>query len=188
MRSTESFSFYDNLEDQPTIELLKIINNEDKKVPFEIEKSLDDINILIDKVFTRMNEGGRLFYIGSGTPGRLGIVDASECPPTYGVDNNVIIGLIAGGDYAIRNSVENAEDDFDQAWKDLKSHNINSKDSVIGISASGRTPYVIGGLKYSKKNNILTGLITSNAKPEASEYANIVIETILGPRGCNWEY
>ena len=135
MLSTESFSFYDNLENQSTIELLKIINNEDKKVPFEIEKSLNNIKTLIDKVFLKMNKGGRLFYIGSGTPGRLGIVDASECPPTYGVDNNVIIGLIAGGDDAIRNSIENAEDDFNQAWKDLKNHNISSKDSVIGITA-----------------------------------------------------
>ena len=181
MLSTESFSFYDNLEDQSTIELLRIINNEDKKVPFEIEKSLDNIKTLIDKVFSKMNKGGRLFYIGSGTPGRLGIVDASECPPTYGVDNNVIVGLIAGGDYAIRNSIENAEDDFNQAWKDLKNHNISSKDSVIGITASGRTPYVIGGLKCSLKNNILTGLITSNKKSEASRYAEVVIETILGP-------
>lgn len=181
MRFTESFSKYDNLENQSTIELLKIINNEDKKVPFEVEKSLNNIKILIDKIFIKMNKGGRLFYIGSGTPGRLGIVDASECPPTYGVDNNVIIGLIAGGDNAIKNSIENAEDDFNQAWKDLKIHNISSKDSVIGITASGRTPYVIGGLKYSSKNNILTGLITSNPKPEASEYAEVVIETILGP-------
>ena len=181
MRSTESFSFYDNLEDKSTIELLKIINSEDKRIPFEIEKSLDNIKTLIDKIFSRMNKGGRLFYIGSGTPGRLGIVDASECPPTYGVDNNVIIGLIAGGDYAIRNSIENAEDDFNQAWKDLKNHNISSKDSVIGITASGRTPYVIGGLKYSLRNNIFTGLITSNTKSKASEYAEVVIETILGP-------
>ena len=181
MRSTESFSKYNNLENQSTIELLKIINNEDKKVPYEVEKSLNNIKILIDKIFNKMNKGGRLFYIGSGTPGRLGIVDASECPPTYGVDNNVIIGLIAGGDNAIRNSIENAEDDFNQAWKDLKNHNISSKDSVIGITASGRTPYVIGGLKYSSKNNILTGLITSNTKSKASEYADVVIETILGP-------
>ena len=181
MRLTESFSSYDNLEDQSTIELIRIINNEDKKVPFEIEKSLHNIKTLIDKVFHKMNKGGRLFYIGSGTPGRLGIVDASECPPTYGVDNNVIIGLIAGGDYAIRNSIENAEDDFNQAWVDLKNHNISSNDSVIGITASGRTPYVIGGLKHSMKSNILTGLITSNTKSEASEYAEVVVETILGP-------
>ena len=181
MLSTESFSKYNNLENQSTIELLKIINNEDKKVPYEVEKSLNNIKILIDKIFNKMNKGGRLFYIGSGTPGRLGIVDASECPPTYGVDNNVIIGLIAGGDNAIKNSIENAEDNFNQASKDLKIHNISSKDSVIGITASGRTPYVIGGLKYSSKNNILTGLITSNTKSKASEYAEVVIETILGP-------
>ena len=111
MSITESFSLYDNLENKSTLELLGIINKEDKKVAYEVEKSLDDIKSLIDKVFNRMSRGGRLFYIGSGTPGRLGIVDASECPPTYGVDNNVIIGLIAGGDKAIRNSIEKSEDD-----------------------------------------------------------------------------
>ncbi|MEO2085231.1 MAG: N-acetylmuramic acid 6-phosphate etherase, partial [Marinoscillum sp.] len=151
MSITESFSLYDNLENKSTLELLGIINKEDKKVAFEVEKSLNDIKILVDKVFNRMSRGGRLFYIGSGTPGRLGIVDASECPPTFGVDNNVIIGLIAGGDNAIRNSVEKAEDDMSQAWKDLITHNINDKDSVIGITASGKTPYVVGGLRDCQK-------------------------------------
>ena len=152
--STESFSNYNNLEKKSILELLQIINSEDKIVPLIISKSLNKISILIDKIIRRMKKGGRLFYIGSGTPGRLGIVDASECPPTYGVDNNVIIGIIAGGDYAIRNSVENAEDDINQAWKDLKKYNINSRDSVLGITASGRTPYVVGGLQKCKKAKI----------------------------------
>ena len=136
MLITESFSSYNHLEKKSTKELLEIINSEDKKVAFEVEKSLESIEKLINSLTERMIVGGRLFYIGSGTPGRLGIVDASECPPTYGVDNNVIIGLIAGGDYAIRNSVERAEDDTKQAWKDLETHKISSKDSVIGTSAS----------------------------------------------------
>ena len=124
MTTTESFSNYNNLEKKTTSELLQIINKEDKTVPLIIEKSLKEISALIDKVFERMVGGGRLFYIGSGTPGRLGIVDASECPPTFGVDNNVIIGIIAGGDYAIRNSIEGAEDDVNQAWVDLQKYHI----------------------------------------------------------------
>ena len=181
MSHTESFSNYNHLEKKSTYELLQIINNEDKTVPFVIEKSLDSILLLIDKVFKRMNDGGRLFYIGSGTPGRLGIVDASECPPTFGVDNNVIIGIIAGGDNAIRNSIEGAEDDLNQAWEDLKKYNIKSIDSVIGITASGRTPYVIGGLRKCKKENILTGLLTCNKNSKASNFSDITIETIVGP-------
>jgi N-acetylmuramic acid 6-phosphate etherase len=177
---TESFSLYDNLENKSTLELLGIINKEDKKVAYEVEKSLNDIKILVDKVFNRMSRGGRLFYIGSGTPGRLGIVDASECPPTFGVDNNVIIGLIAGGDNAIRNSVEKAEDDMSQAWKDLITHNINDKDSVIGITASGKTPYVVGGLRDCQKNNIFTGLLTCNNNVKASSFSDVIVEIIVG--------
>ena len=181
MTTTESFSKYNHLEKKTTFELLKIINKEDKTVSLIIEKSLKEISVLIDKVFERMVEGGRLFYIGSGTPGRLGIVDASECPPTYGVDNNVIIGIIAGGDYAIRNSIEGAEDDLNQAWKDLQKYHINNKDSVIGITASGRTPYVVGGLKKCKEEGILTGLLTCNENSKASSFSNITVETIVGP-------
>ena len=181
MSTTESFSNYNHLEKKTTYELLKIINKEDKAVPLIIEKSLKEISDLIDKVFERMVEGGRLFYIGSGTPGRLGIVDASECPPTFGVDNNVIIGIIAGGDIAIRNSIEGAEDDVNQAWKDLQKYNVNNKDSVIGITASGRTPYVVGGLKKSKEEGLLTALMTCNEKSEASIFSDIIVETIVGP-------
>ena len=180
MTTTESFSNYHNLEKKTTPELLKIINKEDKTVPLIIEKSLNEISIFIEKVFERILVGGRLFYIGSGTPGRLGIVDASECPPTFGV-NNVIIGVIAGGDNAIRNSIEGAEDDLNQAWYDLNKYNINIKDSVLGITASGRTPYVVGGLKKCNDEGLLTGLITCNKKSKASNFSNITIETIVGP-------
>ena len=182
MSSTESFSNYNHLEKKTTFELLQIINKEDKVVPCVVEKSLKEISDLIDKIFGRMVEGGRLFYIGSGTPGRLGIVDASECPPTFGVDNNVIIGIIAGGDTAIRNSIEGAEDDFNQAWIDLeKKYHINNKDSVVGITASGRTPYVVGGLKNCKDEGILTGLLTCNENSQASSFSDITVETIVGP-------
>ena len=181
MSTTESFSNYNHLEKKATSELLKIINKEDKTVPLIIEKSLKEISDLIDKIFERMVGGGRLFYIGSGTPGRLGIVDASECPPTYGVDNNVIIGIIAGGDNAIRNSIEGAEDNVNQAWKDLQKFHINNKDSVIGITASGRTPYVVGGLKKCKYEGILTGLLTCNENSKASSFSDFTVETIVGP-------
>ena len=175
MSHTESFSNYNHLEKKTTPELLQIINKEDKTVPLIIEKSLKKISILIDKIFERMVEGGRLFYIGSGTPGRLGIVDASECPPTYGVDNNVIIGIIAGGDNAIRNSIEGAEDDLNQAWIDLEKYHVNNKDSVIGISASGRTPYVVGGLKKCKEEGLLTGLLACNKNSQASSFSNVTV-------------
>ena len=181
MTTTESFSNYNHLEKKTTSELLQIINIEDKTVPLIIEKSLYEISVLIDKVFDRMVNGGRLFYIGSGTPGRLGIVDASECPPTFGVDNNVIIGIIAGGDDAIRNSIEGAEDDLNQVWKDLEKYHVNNNDSVIGISASGRTPYVVGGLKKCKDEGILTGLLTCNENSKASNFSDITVETIVGP-------
>ena len=181
MSSTESFSNYNDLEKKTTSELLQIINKEDKAVPLVIEKSLKEISDLIDKVFERMVDGGRLFYIGSGTPGRLGIVDASECPPTFGVDNNVIIGIIAGGDTAIRNSIEGAEDNLNQAWVDLEMYNVNNKDSIIGITASGRTPYVVGGLKKCKEEGLLTGLLTCNKNSKASNFSYITVETIVGP-------
>jgi N-acetylmuramic acid 6-phosphate etherase len=181
MSTTESYSRYTNLDSISTFQILNIINSEDKTVPYVIEKSLDKIKFLVDSIFKRMKDGGRLFYIGAGTPGRLGIVDASECPPTYGVDSNVVIGIIAGGDKAIRNSVEGAEDDISQAWKDLKQYNISSKDSVIGISASGRTPYVIGGIKACNKNNILTGSIVCNVGSSLAKNSNIAVEVVVGP-------
>ena len=181
MSTTESYSKYNNLDSISTLQILQIINSEDKTVPIIIKKSLDKIKFLVDSIFKRMKDGGRLFYIGAGTPGRLGIVDASECPPTYGVDSNVVIGIIAGADKAIRNSVEGAEDDVFQAWKDLIKHNISSKDSVIGISASGRTPYVIGGINACNKNNILTGSIVCNMGSELAKNSNIPIEVVVGP-------
>ena len=181
MSQTESFSKYDDLEKKSTMDLLHIINEEDKKVPSIISKSFKYINEFIEEVYKRMKKGGRLFYIGSGTPGRLGVVDASECPPTFGVSNNVIIGIIAGGDTAIRNSIEGAEDNIEQGWKDLNSYNISSLDSVLGVTSSGRTPYVVGALKNCKKNNIYTGLLTSNNDTDAEKYAMNTIRTLLGP-------
>ena len=181
MSQTESFSNHNDLEKKSTLDLLYIINEEDKKVPRIISKSLKSINIFIEQVYKKMKKGGRLFYIGSGTPGRLGIVDASECPPTFGVSNNVIIGIIAGGDNAIRNSIEGAEDNIEQGWQDLKNYNISSLDSVLGITSSGRTPYVVGALEKCKKNNIYTGLLTSNNDTIAEKYAVSIIRTLLGP-------
>ena len=181
MSTTESYSKYNKLDSYSTIQILEIINSEDKKVPLLIEKSLEKILFLIDSIFDRMKDGGRLFYIGAGTPGRLGIVDASECPPTYGVDSNVVIGIVAGGDKAIRNSVEGAEDDTFQAFKDLNKFNIKSKDCVIGISASGSTPYVVGGIKDCNKKKILTGSIVCNKDSELAKNSNISIEVVVGP-------
>ena len=159
---TESNSKYDDLELKSSLELLKIINKEDQSVAFSVQKELKNINKLILKVVEQISEGGRLFYIGSGTSGRLGVVDASECPPTFGVDSSLVNGIIAGGDKAIRKSIENAEDNIDQGWEDLNKHEISKKDFVIGIAASGTTPYVIGALKKCNKKNIPTGCITCN--------------------------
>src|SRR5687768_11666076 len=154
MSTTESSSAYSNLERMSVQELLVNINKEDKTVPVAVEKSLPQITLLVEEVVRKMSDGGRLFYIGAGTSGRLGVLDASEIPPTYGMPHGRVIGLIAGGDQAIRKAVENAEDDSSQAWKDLAEHNINSQDVLIGIAASGRTPYVIGGLKEAQANGI----------------------------------
>ena len=181
MSITESSSDYDGLEHMSTKALLENINNEDKKVPEAINKSLDQIEAFIENAYLKMKNGGRLFYIGAGTSGRLGIVDASECPPTYGVSHGLVVGIIAGGDTAIRKAVEFAEDDFEQAWKDLSQHNISSKDVLLGIAASGRTPYVIGGLKNAKLNNVLTGCITCNPNSDLSKNADFPMEIIVGP-------
>ena len=147
IKTTEQTSKYDYLDKMSVRELLTNINNEDKTVPFAVEKAIPQIEILVTQIITKMKMGGRLFYIGAGTSGRLGVVDASECPPTFGVDFDTVIGIIAGGDTAIRKAVEFAEDDKNQAWKDLQAWNINANDVVIGIAASGTTPYVIGGLQ-----------------------------------------
>ncbi|TGD59415.1 N-acetylmuramic acid 6-phosphate etherase [Flavobacterium humi] len=180
-KTTEQSSKYEHLEKMPVQELLTHINNEDKTVPLAVEKALPQIEMLVSKVVSQMKNGGRLFYIGAGTSGRLGIVDASECPPTFGVPFDLVIGIIAGGDTAIRKAVEFAEDDKEQAWKDLSQWNINSNDMVIGIAASGTTPYVIGGLEQCNRNNIPTGCITCNAGSPLSQTAQFPIEVVVGP-------
>ena len=162
-------------------ELLTNINNEDKTVPYTIEKAIPKIEKLVNVIVKQMQQGGRLFYIGAGTSGRLGIVDASECPPTYGVPQGLVIGLIAGGDKAIRKAVEFAEDDTQQGWKDLQKHKINSKDVVIGIAASGSTPYVIGALEACNKNEITTACIVCNQGSNVAKVAKHKIEIIVGP-------
>ncbi len=178
---TESDSYYDGLEKMSTSELLTNINKEDATVATAIEKIIPAIEKLVDVIVEKLSNGGRLFYIGAGTSGRLGIVDASECPPTYGVEHGLVVGIIAGGDSAIRKAVEFAEDDLDGGWNDLKEHNISEKDVVIGIAASGSTPYVVGGLKRCNENNIVTGGITCNpGSPLASEALH-PIEVVVGP-------
>ncbi|EAP86310.1 N-acetylmuramic acid 6-phosphate etherase [Croceibacter atlanticus] len=181
IKITEAESLYSNLEEMSTQELLININNEDKKVAFEVEKIIPEIEKLVDIITKKLSEGGKLFYIGAGTSGRLGIVDASECPPTFGVDHNLVIGLMAGGDKAMRKAVEFAEDDTELGWKDLKKKNITSKDIVIGIAASGTTPYVIGALKVCLENKITTGSISCNLNSPLSNNSNYPIEVSLGP-------
>jgi N-acetylmuramic acid 6-phosphate etherase len=178
---TESDSRYDNLEKMTVRELLTGINKEDHTVPKAIKKAIPSIEKLVIAIVSKMKKGGRLFYMGAGTSGRLGIVDASECPPTYGVPHGMVIGLIAGGDKAIRKAVEFAEDDIEQGWKDLRSHKINSQDVVIGIAASGTTPYVVGALQQCNKNKILTACITCNPGSPVAEQAKYPIEVVVGP-------
>lgn len=180
-RTTEQSSKYEHLEQMSVHDLLTNINNEDKTVPLAIEKALPQIETLVTKVVQQMNKGGRLFYIGAGTSGRLGIVDASECPPTFGVPFDLVIGIIAGGDVAIRKAVEFAEDDKNQAWKDLQQYNINQNDVVVAIAASGTTPYVIGGLEKCNENNITTGCITCNEGSPLAQTAQFPIEVVVGP-------
>lgn len=180
-KTTEQASNYNHLEKMSVKELLVSINNEDKTVPFAIEKIIPSIEILVTKIVERMKRGGRLFYIGAGTSGRLGIVDASECPPTFGVPHSMVIGIIAGGDMAIRKAVEFAEDSTTQCWEDLQKYNINKTDSVIGIAASGTTPYVISGLEKCNENEILTGCITCNENSPLSQVSKYPIEIVVGP-------
>lgn len=179
--TTESPSNFDDLEKMPLRDLLQNINQEDQKVPLAVKQVIPQIEAMVGPIVDRMKRGGRLFYIGSGTSGRLGIVDASECPPTYGVPHGLVIGLIAGGDLAIRKAVEFAEDDLNQAWRDLRDNDIRELDSVIGIAASGRTPYVIGGIRAARGNGILTGGITCNKGSELAEVAEFPIEVVVGP-------
>ena len=180
-RITEEPSEYRHLEKMPVKEILANINIEDKKVPEAIEKVIPQIEALINVITDKMLMGGRLFYIGAGTSGRLGIVDASECPPTYGVPPGLVIGIIAGGLKAMTEAIEYAEDDIEQGWKDLQYHYITDKDVVIGIAASGTTPYVIGALQKCKEHGITTGSISCNPDSPVSAVAEFPIEVIVGP-------
>jgi N-acetylmuramic acid 6-phosphate etherase len=179
--TTESSSRYESLEKMPLRELLESMNREDRTVPVAVGKALPQIEKLVAAVVKKMKAGGRLFYIGAGTSGRLGILDASEIPPTYGVPHGRVIGLIAGGDKAIRKAVEFAEDDEEQAWKDLRAFQISKDDVVIGIAASGRTPYVIGGVQDARKRGIVTGCITCNKGSALAQAAEWPVEVVVGP-------
>ncbi len=180
-KTTEQSSKYEHLEKMSVEELLFNMNQEDKTVPLAVEKALPQIATLVTQIVAKMKLGGRLFYIGAGTSGRLGILDASECPPTFGVPAEMVNGIIAGGDKAIRKAVENAEDDAKQAWVDLQAHQINENDVVIGIAASGTTPYVIGGLQACNDKNIITGCITCNQGSPLLLTAKFPIEVVVGP-------
>lgn len=181
IKTTEQSSAFDHLETMSVAELLFNINQEDQSVPFAVKKALPQIELLVSQIVSKLQNGGRLFYIGAGTSGRLGIVDASECPPTFGVPFDLVNGIIAGGDLAIRKAVERAEDDTNQAWIDLQQHQISNKDVVIGIAASGTTPYVIAGLQKCNENHIITGSISCNAASPLSQTAQFPIEVIVGP-------
>jgi N-acetylmuramic acid 6-phosphate etherase len=180
-RVTESSSNHNDLELKSTRELLIGINQEDQTVPLAVEKEIGNIEKLVDATVERMQKGGRLFYMGAGTSGRLGIVDASECPPTFGVPHGMVIGIIAGGDQAIRKAVEFAEDDKEQGWKDLLEFDINENDVVVGIAASGTTPYVLGALETAKSKGIITGGISCNPDSPLSKLADIAITPVVGP-------
>lgn len=181
MNVTESGSNYNDLEKQSIQELLANINREDQTVPLAVEKAIPQIEKLVAQIVQQMKSGGRLFYIGAGTSGRLGIVDASECPPSFGVPHDLVVGLIAGGDEAIRKAVEFAEDSFEEAWKDLQEWNISAQDVVVGIAASGSTPYVVGGLARCRENGITTGCITCNPDTPVAAEADFPVEVIVGP-------
>ncbi|MBU1020964.1 MAG: N-acetylmuramic acid 6-phosphate etherase [Firmicutes bacterium] len=169
-----------NIDVASTCEILKMINTEDKTVPFAVEKAIDQIAIVVDVVTQAFREGGRLFYIGAGTSGRLGVLDASECPPTFGVESTLVNGIIAGGDSALRTSIEGAEDDEECAIKDLQLHNVNTKDVVIGIAASGRTPYAVSAVKYANYVGAKSACITTSSDSEIAQIAMYPIEAITG--------
>ena len=178
---TEQSSPYDDLEKKSVRELLEYINHEDRAVPDAVGKCLPQIEKLVSEIVVRMKRGGRLFYIGAGTSGRLGILDASEIPPTFGIPHGNVVGLIAGGDRAIRKAVESAEDQLDGAWNDLREFEIGQDDVLVGIAASGTTPYVVGGLQAARKHGILTGCITCNHGSPVAQEADIPIEVVVGP-------
>jgi N-acetylmuramic acid 6-phosphate etherase len=171
---------YNDLEKKSVRELLEAINTEDKKVALVVHKTLPQIEKLVNQIIPRMKQGGRLFYMGAGTSGRLGVLDASEIPPTFGVSPTLVIGLIAGGDIALRNSVENAEDDTECGWRELTEHHITNKDILVGIAASGTTPYVISAMRTARRHGILTGCITSNPDSPMAAEADVPIEIIVG--------
>ncbi len=181
IKISEEPSLYNDLEKKSVRELLDDINTEDQKVALAVQKTIPQIEKLVELIVPKMQQGGRIFYMGAGTSGRLGVLDASEIPPTFGVPPTYIIGLIAGGDTALRSAVENAEDDQLRGWQELQQHKINEKDTVIGIAASGTTPYVIGALKEARRNGILTACITSNPDSPMAAEADIPIEMIVGP-------
>ncbi|ARV05340.1 N-acetylmuramic acid 6-phosphate etherase [Polaribacter sp. SA4-10] len=180
-KTTEQDSKYNHLEKMSVSDLLLNINNEDKTVPLAVEKSLPQIESLTQQIINKLKQGGRLFYIGAGTSGRLGVLDASECPPTFGVPHELVVGIIAGGDIAIREAVEFAEDSKNQGWIDLQSHQVSEKDVVVGIAASGTTPYVISALEKCNENNIITGCITCNKNSPLSHVSKFPIEVVVGP-------
>ena len=178
---TEADSHYDSLEQMSTVDLLHNINNEDEKVARIVKQQIPSIVSLIEVIVEKLKLGGRLFYLGAGTSGRLGILDASECPPTFGVSHDLVIGLIAGGDSAIRKAVEFAEDNKELGWEDLKKYDVSNNDVVVGIAASGTTPYVVGALKRCKEHNVTTGCITCNLNSPLSTHSDYPIEVIVGP-------
>ena len=181
IRVTEQASAYDDLQRMSVHDLLTGINREDRRVADAVAATIPTMERLVERIVERMQRGGRMFYIGAGTSGRLGVLDASEIPPTYGMPPSFIIGLIAGGDFALRHAVENAEDDYDKGWEELQEHDISENDTLIGIAASGTTPYVIGALHHAREHNILTACITSNPGSPLAAEADIPIEMIVGP-------
>lgn len=181
VKITEQPSKYDHLEKMSVMELLTAINNEDQSVPIAVQRVIPQVEKLVEAVVDNMLQGGRLFYIGAGTSGRLGVLDASEIPPTYGLPMGVVIGVIAGGNKAITTPVENAEDDEMQGWYDLQSYDLTDKDTVVGVAASGTTPYVIGALRECQKNGIVTGSISCNPNAKVSKVADFPIEVVVGP-------
>ncbi len=178
---TEQSSRYDHLEEKSVLEILQEINTEDQKVALAVQLAIPQIEQLVSQIVPRMQQGGRIFYIGAGTSGRLGVLDASEIPPTFGMPPTLVIGLIAGGDRALRNPVENAEDDTSRGWEELQAHHIDKRDTVIGIAASGTTPYVIGALRAAREHGILTASISSNPDSPLSQEADVPIEMVVGP-------
>ena len=178
---TEQSSLHDNLDQKSVGELLREMNAEDQKVALAVRECIPQIEKLVEGIVERMQKGGRIFYMGAGTSGRLGVLDASEIPPTFGMPNTVVVGLIAGGDVALRNPVEKAEDDPEKSWQELQERNINTLDTVVGIAASGTTPYVIGALKHAKEFGCLTASISCNPDSPISQEVDIPIEAVVGP-------